>query len=133
MKKVVLVARILLGLPFLVFGLNGLLHFMEPPGEFPEEAMAFMQALEESVYLMPLKSGVEILCGLLLLIGRFVPLALVLLAPILVNIVGFHVFLDEPKNGVVGYVLTAIELFLASAYWPAFRGMLQLNARHRFQ
>lgn len=131
--KAVLVARLLLAVPLLVIGLNGFLHFMEPPGELPAEATAFLGALDATGYLLPLKSGVLTVCGAMLLTGLFAPLALVLFAPVLVNIVAFHVYLDDPMNGIVGYVLLALELFLAWAYSPSFRGLLHPSGRTRFE
>src|SRR5688572_30599983 len=88
-------ARILLGLVFLVFVLNGFLHFIPPPSTpMPERAMAFIGALVATGYLLPLVAGTQAVAGALLLANRFVPLALLLLAPVIVNIVAFHVFLE---------------------------------------
>jgi len=132
MKAAVVIARILLGAPLIVFGLNGFLNFMEPPGDFSPEALAFLEALADSQYLMPLKSGVEVASGVMILTGLFLPLGLTLFAPILVNIVGFHLYLDDPVNGVMGYVMLLLELFLAWAYLPSYRGVLATLGRTRF-
>jgi uncharacterized membrane protein YphA (DoxX/SURF4 family) len=115
--------RIFLGLVFTVFGLNFFLHFvpMPPP---PPVAGAFMGALLASGYLFPLLKATEIVAGLLLLRGRFVPLALTLLAPIIVNIVGFHLFL-APAGLPLAVVVLAAELYLARSYRAAFGSMLQ--------
>jgi putative oxidoreductase len=88
MKITTLIARILLGLLFLVFGLNGFLHFipMSPP---PGLAGQYMGALFVSHYLVVVFL-VQVIGGALLLANRFVPLALILLGPILVNILLFH-------------------------------------------
>src|SRR6266404_1296969 len=85
-------ARLFLGLVFTVFGLNFFLHFIPAPPPAPR-AGAFAGALFASGYLFPLLKTTEVVAGLLLLSGRFVPLALAVLAPIIVNIVGFHLFL----------------------------------------
>ena len=85
-------ARIFLGLIFFVFGLNGFLQFMPQPPQ-PEAAGAFIGALAATGYMFPLIKGTEVVAGLLLLSGRFVPLALTLLAPIIVNIALFHTVL----------------------------------------
>src|SRR5437868_5904386 len=77
-------ARTLLGLVFFVFGLNGFLHFIPQNGTPPEGAAAFAGALFKTGYMFPLLKGVEVLAGLSLLGNRFVPLALALLAPIVV-------------------------------------------------
>jgi uncharacterized membrane protein YphA (DoxX/SURF4 family) len=91
------VARILLGLVFLVFGLNYFVPFLPtPPMEGP--AAAFAGALFATGYMFPLIKGIEVLAGALLLAGRFVPLALLLLAPIVVNIAAFHVFLTPARS-----------------------------------
>src|SRR5205823_3201049 len=88
------IARILLGLMFTVFGLNGFLHFIpQPKDAMPAGAAAFAGALMQTGYMMPLVMGTQLLTGILLLVNRFVPLALALLAPILVGIITFHIFL----------------------------------------
>src|SRR6202790_1595200 len=88
MKIASLIARILLGLIFLVFGLNGFLHFIPMP---PPTGLAgqFFAAIFVSHYWVVI-FGVQVLGGLLLLANRFVPLALVLLGPVIVNIFFFH-------------------------------------------
>src|SRR6266481_2383319 len=91
-SKLPLVARIFLGLVFFVFGLNGFLHFIpQPPMSGPPAD--FMGALAATGYMFALIKGAEVAAGLLLLTGRFVPLALTLLAPVLVNILAFHALL----------------------------------------
>ena len=120
-------ARILLGLPFFVFGLNGFLHFMPQP-ELPAEAGAFMGALAATGYMFPVIKGIEVVAGLMLLAGFAVPLALLLLAPIVVNIVLFHAVL-APAGLVVPVVLLALGIYLAWAHRDSFRGVLQRRAR----
>lgn len=125
MKKLPLVARIVLGLVFFVFGLNGFLHFIPlPPPQ--GDAGTFFNAMVVSKYLLPLNAGVQTLCGALLLAGRFVPLALTLLAPVLVNIIGFHAMLaPEPQGFMVPIIALVCEVYLAWTYRDAFRPMLQ--------
>ncbi|MCP3140067.1 DoxX family membrane protein [Pyxidicoccus xibeiensis] len=121
-------ARFLMGLMFFVFGLNGFLNFIPPPTEpMPEASMAFSIALMKTGYMMPLIKGTEVLAGVLLLANRFVPLALALLAPVIVNIVAFHLFL-APMGMVMTFVVLALELYLAWVYRDAFRPMLALRA-----
>jgi putative oxidoreductase len=91
MKIAVLVARILLGLMFLVFGLNGFLNFLHMPMP-PGLAGQYMGVLFVSHYMLAVFL-VEILGGVLLLSGQFIPLALVLLGPVIFNILLFHAFL----------------------------------------
>lgn len=116
------VVRTLLGLALVVFGLNGFLNFIQPPPDMvlPEKAMAFSVALVESGYMMPLIGATLLVSGLLLLINCFVPLALVLLAPFLVNSVAFHVAL-EPTGLPNAIVFVVLELYLAWTYRAAYR------------
>jgi uncharacterized membrane protein YphA (DoxX/SURF4 family) len=113
-------ARILMGLMFFVFGLNGFLNFIPPPSEpMPEAVASFMGAIMKTGYMLPLIKGTEVLVGALLLLNRFVPLALVLIAPVIVNIVAFHAFL-APSTIVMSLVILALEIYLAWAYRRAY-------------
>jgi uncharacterized membrane protein YphA (DoxX/SURF4 family) len=115
--KLPVAARILLGSVFVVFGLNGFLHFLpQPPA--PPRAMAFAGAMAATGYFFPLLKATEVTAGALLLAG-FVPIALTLLAPIIVNIVAFHAFLAPGNYAVVGLVL-ASEIYLAVVHRAAF-------------
>lgn len=119
--------RVLLGLCFFILGLNGFLEFIPPPADpGPEEAMQFAMALSRASYFFPLLKGVETIAGLMLLTKRYVPLALVLLAPILVNIFAFHYFLAG-SGVLLSLVLIAFALHLAWSYRAAFRPMLAAN------
>src|SRR4051812_37573221 len=95
MKILVTIARVLLGLLFTVFGLNGFLHFIPMP---PPQGVAgqFMGVLFTSGYLVPI-FALQTVGGALLLANRFVPLALAILAPIIVNNALFHATMD-PKG-----------------------------------
>jgi uncharacterized membrane protein YphA (DoxX/SURF4 family) len=124
-KYVPTAARLFLGLAFTVFGLNFFLHFLPMPAA-PPGAAAFAGALFASGYLFPLLKATEVVAGLLLLTGFFVPLALAVLAPILINIVGFHLFL-EPSGLPLPLVMLAAEIYLARAYRAAFAPMLHLR------
>ncbi len=118
MKIVVVVARTLLGLVFFVFGLNGFLHFMPNPPPTPA-AGAFFGALIATHYMFFLIFGAQVLGGALLLVGVAVPFALVILAPVVVNIVFFHIFLS-PDLLPMALVVAAFEVFLAWHYRAAF-------------
>jgi hypothetical protein len=115
------VARILLGLPLTVFGLNGFLNFIpQPEVALPERAAAFVGALVASGYMMPLIAGTHLLVGVLLLVNRAVPLALVVFAPFMVHSVAFHLFLE--RSGLpMACVFLAVELYLAWVYRASFR------------
>jgi hypothetical protein len=117
------IARSLLGAGFFVFGLNGFLHFLPTP-PLPAAAGSFLGALVATGYMFPLIKGTEVLAGALLLGNRFAPLALALLAPVLVNIVAFHAVL-APAGLALPLVLLAAELYLAYVYRTAFAPMLR--------
>jgi len=118
MRYLPLTARILLGLLFTVTGLNGFLNFLpRPTAPMPAGAVAFAGAMVQTGYLMPLLMATQLISGLLLLAGRFVPLALALLAPVVVNIVAFHLFLAPAGLPLAGLVLV-LEVYLAWAYRP---------------
>ena len=116
-------ARLFLGLVFTVFGLNFFLHFLPTPPP-PPRAAAFAGALFASGYFFPLLKTTEVLAGLLLLAGRFVPLALAVLAPIVINILGFHLFL-APSGIALPLAVFAAEVYLAWRYRAAFASMLR--------
>lgn len=121
------VARALLGLVFFVFGLNGFLNFIPAP-PIAGPAGDFIGALAASGYMLPLIKGTEVLAGALLLSGRLVPLALVLLAPIIVNIVAFHLILAPGGYGMLALIV-GLEAYLAWAYRDSFAGVLNPSAR----
>ena len=128
MRYLPLTARILLGLLFTVTGLNGFLNFLpQPAAPMPAGAVAFAGAMVKTGYLMPLLMATQLISGLLLLAGRFVPLALALLAPVVINIVAFHLFLAPAGLPLAGVVLV-LEVYLAWAYRGAFLPMLSRRA-----
>jgi len=129
LRIVTLIARILFGLVFLVFGLNGFLHFIpQPKDAMSEAAMAVVGGFMKSGYMFPLISGTQVIVGVLLLTNCFVPLALALIAPEIVNILAFHVFLEQ-KGLIIAIVVTALEVYLAWAYRKAYYPMLALRVR----
>ena len=111
-KKLPVIARILLGLIFFVFGGMGLLNLMPPPKDIPPDMATFMQGIMASGYFFPLLKGTEVICGALLLIGAFVPLALIVLAPIILNIFLVHVFM-APDGLPLALLIGALEVYLA--------------------
>jgi putative oxidoreductase len=121
MKIAILIARLLLGLLFFVFGLNSILgnflHLPMPPGD----AATFLGLLYASKY-MTFVALLQVIAGLLLLVGRYVPLALVILGPIIVNILCFH-FLIAHAGAAPGLVALVLEVFLIWAYRLSFRGL----------
>lgn len=125
-SRSVTAARVALGLIFFVFGLNGFLHFLpQPPMSGPPAQ--FLGALAATGYMLPLIKGTEVTAGALLLLGRYVPLALTLLAPVIVNILAFHAFL-APSGIALPLVVLALELTLAWSYRAAYRTVLEAHA-----
>jgi putative oxidoreductase len=122
MKVATIIVRVLLGLVFVVFGSNAFLHFI-PMGTPPQGlAGEYFHAFAESgqVYVI---GALQVIAGALLLIGRFVPLGLIILGAIIVNIWLFHIFL-APANFEPAIVVTILELFLVWRYRDAFKGIL---------
>jgi uncharacterized membrane protein YphA (DoxX/SURF4 family) len=126
MKIVLLIARILLGLEFLIFGLNGFFHFIPQPPMPPSDVTTFFTVLMTSHY-MVLVFVLQVLGGALLLIGRFVPLGLTLLGPVIVNILLVH-FLLEPKGRPIAVVTAVLWLVLFVGYRKYFAGIFTANA-----
>lgn len=123
MKMVVLVSRILLGLVFLVFGLNGFLHFIPQPPMPPGLARDYFIVMSVSQYLL-LPFALQIVSGLMFLTNRYVPLALVLSAPIIVNILLFHLLMN--MEGIVpGIIVTILWCVVAYSVRSAFAGLFQ--------
>jgi uncharacterized membrane protein YphA (DoxX/SURF4 family) len=124
MKYVIIIARVLLGLVFVVFGSNAFLHFMGPMPEMQGQAGAFITALMSSGYMYVI-AVLQVLGGLCLLLGaRFVPLGLTLLGPVIVNIVLYHLFL-EPSGLGIAIVISALALFLLWIYRFKFPAIFQ--------
>ena len=126
MKHLPLMARVLLGLIFAVFGAIGLFE-LGPEPEMGEEAGAFMGAVMDTGYLWPVIKVTEIVCGVLLILGLFVPLALVVLAPVALNILLFHLFL-APEGAIIGVVILVLGLYVAHQHRSSFGGVLQRKA-----
>lgn len=125
MKHLPTIARILLGLVFVFGGVTGLFELAEP--EMGEEGAAFMGAIMDTGYLWPVLKMTEIVCGVLLILGMFVPLALVVLAPVALNILLFHIFL-EPSGVAIGLFLVVLGLYTAHQHRESFSGVLQRKA-----
>ena len=110
MNNVYTIARYLLGLSFIVFGLNGFLDFI--PMESPSgEAGTFLGALAATGYMLPMIKLTEIVAGLMLVMNRYTTLALLLLAPIVINILAFHLFLDS-AGLLLALMLLSMEVLL---------------------
>jgi len=123
MKIAFLVTRILLGVLFTVFGLNGFLHFI-PTGPMPAgPAGQFIGALSQTHY-MDFVFAVQLIGGILLLVNRYVVLALTLLAPVIVNIILFHACM-APSGLPLAFVACLLWLFSAYRYRETFASLLR--------
>ena len=116
-------ARLILGLIYFVFGLNGFLNFLKiTPPPMSEAAMAFVGGLMRSGYFMPFLSGTQVIGGFLLLTGFAAPLALVILAPITLNIFLVHLYLTPGlQNLVLPLVMAVSQIIAISGYWKIYR------------
>ena len=122
MKIITTIARYLLGFMFTLFGLNGFLHFL-PMGPVPPLAGQFFGAMVQSHY-MAVVFALQLVCGLMLLANRYVPLALTILGPIIFNIILFHIFM-EPSGLPLAAVVTLLWAVLAYRARSVFAVLFQ--------
>ncbi|MCE2780117.1 MAG: DoxX family membrane protein [Algoriphagus sp.] len=121
-ERVVKIIRVLLALILIIFGLNKFLNFIPLP-PMPEAAQAFMGALIETGYLMVIVAIVEIIAGIFLLINRYSAFMLILIFPILLNALLFHLFLD--LKGIGGALLTiSLTIFLMVKAFDSYKILL---------
>jgi putative oxidoreductase len=125
MKIVVVIARVLLGLMFVFFGLNGFLNFLPAP-PLTGVPGAFLGALMTSHYVY-LVCAVQVLGGLLLVVNQFVPLGLALLAPIIANIVTYHLTMQR-SGAQLAILATILWVFLAWKFRAYFAPLATRNA-----
>jgi putative oxidoreductase len=125
MKIAVLIARILLGLIFVFFGVNGYLNFLHAP--MPTGQAGQYMGVMFGTFYMYFVSLVQLVGGVILLSGQFVPLALVLLGPVLVNILLFHISF-QPSGLPPGIVCTVLWLIIFFGYRRAFDGIFAQKA-----
>ncbi|NAS31009.1 DoxX family membrane protein [Flavobacteriaceae bacterium R38] len=122
-SKLIIVLRILLGLMLVVFGANKFFEFL-PPFEFANpDAGTFFGALANS-YVLKTVGLIEVIVGILLLLGKAVPFALILLAPISVNIILFHGTLDPPNIGPAAFVFL-VNTFLIYSHWDSYKALFK--------
>lgn len=122
MKILTIIARVLLGLMFVVFGSNIFLHFIPMP-PLEGQIATFTKVLMETGYIKAV-GCFQVAGGALLLLGRFVPLGLTLLGPVIVNILFVHIFID--RSGLpMALVVSAIALFLLWRYRANFAGLVK--------
>ncbi|MFT4571874.1 MAG: putative oxidoreductase [Hyphomicrobiaceae bacterium] len=116
------IARFVLGLALVIFGANKFGHFIPVPPH-TEAADALLGAMVQSGYLMDMVGAVEVICGAALVSGFFVPLSLVILAPISINIVVFHLVLD-PGGVVPALLIGGLNLFLGITHLRSYQDIL---------
>ena len=113
MKIAALMTRLLLGLIFVLFGLNGFFLFITPPEHTPTGG-AFINLLISTGF-MHVEKLLEVIGGSLLLLNQYVPLGLAILAPIIVNILLFHLFMER-NTLIIGVIPFLLWAFLAWTY-----------------
>ena len=123
MKIAPTIARYLMALIFTVFGLNGFLHFIPQPPPPEPLAIQYITVMAVSHYLV-LVFLIQLVSGILLFANRFVPLALVLLAPVIVNILLFHGLMNPEGIG-VGALVAILWVVLFVSFRGAFTGIFQ--------
>jgi len=123
MKITATISRYLLGFLFTVFGLNGFLHFIHQPPPANPMALQFLVAVSASHYITVVFLA-QVIGGILLLSGRFVPLALALLAPVLVNILNYHITMDPGGIG-IGLFATILWAIIFLRYRSSFAQIFQ--------
>ncbi len=125
-NKVQIGARIILGLIYFVFGAMGLamaLGLMKmPESPMPEAAMGFMKGIMGAVYFFPLLKVTEVVCGFLLITGLAAPVALVVIAPVTLHILLFHIFLTPGvSNLTLPLVMVIAQVVAMSGYWNLYQ------------
>ncbi|MBL7835488.1 MAG: hypothetical protein JNK18_16130 [Cyclobacteriaceae bacterium] len=121
-----IITRSLLGLIYLFFGLNFFLHYLPTPPAQTGAAGSFLGGLFQAGYFFPMVKGLEVLLGGFLLLNFLTPLSLVILAPISLNILLFHLFL-APTNIAIAIVIVALHVFLFWAYRKNYRSIFDPN------
>lgn len=122
------IIRFVLGLILVVFGANKLLLIVSgsgfmPQPQLPENASSFMASLGATGYILPVVGALEVFIGVLLISKKWVPFALTLLAPISVNILLFHIFLDLSGGMLGALIVTVLNGVLIYKYWIRFKSL----------
>jgi putative oxidoreductase len=125
MKIAVLIARILLGLVFLIFGLDKFIHFI--PAQMPPGVAGQFAGILFTTHYLLIIATLETVCGVLFLINRYVPLALTLIGPIIVNILAFGALM-APSGLPPGLIVTVLWFLLFYHHRAAFAGIFAKNA-----
>ena len=124
METATLIIRILLGLVLVIFPINALFLKKFSP-KMPDKAQQVMDTFRDTGYLLHFTQWIELLVGICLLTGFFIPLSLIVLVPISINILLFHVFLAPPVVG-PGLFIFAMNVFLLISYKASYLHLIQI-------
>lgn len=115
------ILRIILGLGLLFFGLSKLIHFnFMPTHIYTGDAANFIDSLSNTGYILKVVGCFEIFIGLLLLLNKWVAFALLLLAPITLNILMFHLFMDTPGL-ILAIIVLVLNAILIYKHWKVYK------------
>ncbi len=119
------ILSLILALVLITHGLNEFFHFdFMPVLSVPQEALNFQNSLSATGYLLPVLGVVEIFIAILIIMRKWVPFALLLLAPISINVLLFHLFLNV--SGIwIALIIVGINILLIYKYWKAYRPLFQ--------
>jgi len=127
MTKTKNILSVIYGLFLLIFGLNGFLHFFPLP-EMTEEAGTFAGSLAQTGYIFPIVGALQVFVGILLIVNKFRPLALIVIFPIMLNAFLLHLFLDPA--GIAGsFVAIILNVFLFIAYRESYKNLFRMNPK----
>lgn len=129
MAKFSMAVRIIYGLLWVVFGVNFFLQFLPNPPP-PESMVKIMEGFLATGYLLKLAKMIEITVGICLVFNVFVPLALILIAPITVNILMIHLFV-EPSGLPIAIFMIGVNIFLASRYGSYYKPLLKIKSESK--
>ena len=125
MKIAMIIIRTLMGLFLLFASVSYFFELVKPPAVMPEATITYNKGLAVA-HILPIVKGIELICGLLLVIGRFATLATLVIFPITVNIILFHAYAD-PANIGGGIILLVFNLFMAYYYRKNYAPLFALK------
>ncbi|MCB0526818.1 MAG: DoxX family membrane protein [Candidatus Omnitrophica bacterium] len=132
-KNLQIVGRIILGLIYMTFGAMGLamaLDIMSMPEQppMPEAAMKFMEGIMATGYFFPFLKITEVTCGILLLLGIAPPVTLIVIAPVTLHIILFHLFLTPtPTEMILPTLMGLAQILAMSTYWKVYQPLFEKN------
>ena len=123
MRIATIVVRTLMGLLFLFASISVLFNLVPQP-ELTGNTKIFMDGMIASGYLLTFTKVTELVCGVAFVTGYFVPLAAIIISPVILNILFFHIFVDNAGLPVAIFLVLA-NSFLGYAYWYAFKPLFK--------